>query len=244
MEKILEDFLNPNMQVAFYVILSVVLGSIIGLERELTNKWAGLRTHMLVCMGSCIFTILSIHGFPPHELIGSNGHTFAVGDPARIAAQIITGIGFIGGGTVLRHGTSIHGLTTAATLWISASIGMACGAMMGNLAIGSTIIAISVLVFIRFIEKKFIHSGTKNLKQFKIIINCKNLNSQEIVKKLDELFVNMTEFSLKKSELGEDFDKLVFKVEISNERPLQNIHKMLNSHSIEYQTISIQEIYE
>ena len=102
------------------ILLAMVLGFAIGFERELTNKWAGLRTHMLVCMGSCIFTLLSIHAFPVFA------HS-PQADPARIAAQVLTGIGFIGGGTVLKHGSAIYGLTTAAALWITASIGMACG---------------------------------------------------------------------------------------------------------------------
>ena len=107
------------------ILLAMVLGFAIGFERELTNKWAGLRTHMLVCMGSCIFTLLSIHAFPVFA------HS-PQADPARIAAQVLTGIGFIGGGTVLKHGSAIYGLTTAAALWITASIGMAynCGIVL------------------------------------------------------------------------------------------------------------------
>ena len=112
--------LDPNIIILFRIILATLLAFIPGIERELTGKFAGLRTHILVSLGACVFTILSIYGFKMHiavDVIGTN-------DPARIAAQVITGIGFIGAGTVMRHGTSVSGITTAATLWICAAIGM------------------------------------------------------------------------------------------------------------------------
>ena len=89
-----------------------------------------MRTHIFVCLGACVFTLLSIHGFPTFAT-GDNvivDQATGVRDTARIAAQIVTGIGFIGAGAVMRNGSSVHGITTAATLWIAAGIGMACGA--------------------------------------------------------------------------------------------------------------------
>ena len=118
-----------NIDFIIRILAAIVLGFLIGLERELTNKYAGLRTHILVCLGACIFTIVSIYGFPTFAT-GDNVITeqaTGIRDTARVAAQIVTGIGFIGAGTVLRNGPMIIGLTTAATLWISAAIGMACG---------------------------------------------------------------------------------------------------------------------
>ena len=123
------------------ILSALLLGFAIGLEREMTNKYAGLRTNILVCLGACIFTIISIYGFPTFA-DGDNvivSQATGVRDTARIAAQVVTGIGFIGGGTVLRHGATVFGLTTAATLWIAASIGMACGAGMYGIAIIGTI---------------------------------------------------------------------------------------------------------
>src|SRR5574344_1187864 len=111
----MENFFIQNIVVSkpllLDILLAILLGFAIGFERELTNKWAGLRPHMLGCLGSCIITIPSSHAFPVFARSPQAG-------PARIAAQILTGIGFRGGGTVLRHGYSIYGLTTAATLWI------------------------------------------------------------------------------------------------------------------------------
>lgn len=140
------------------VLSSVLLGFAIGLEREMTNKYAGLRTNILVCLGACLFTIISIYGFPE---VSVTGDELGTRDTARVAAQVVTGIGFIGGGTVLRHGATVFGLTTAATLWVSASIGMACGAGMYGLAIVATVLSILVLVSVRLFEKNVLISSTK-----------------------------------------------------------------------------------
>ena len=143
------------------VLSSVLLGFAIGLEREMTNKYAGLRTNILVCLGACLFTIISIYGFPE---VSVTGDELGTRDTARVAAQVVTGIGFIGGGTVLRHGATVFGLTTAATLWVSASIGMACGAGMYGLAIVATVLSILVLVSVRLFEKNVLISSTKNTR--------------------------------------------------------------------------------
>jgi len=103
--------------------VATALGAVIGLERELDEKAAGLRTHMIVALGSALFTLVSAYGFS--EFIGKDHVTF---DPSRIAAQIVTGIGFLGAGVILRSGFTVRGLTTAASLWLVAAIGMAAGA--------------------------------------------------------------------------------------------------------------------
>jgi putative Mg2+ transporter-C (MgtC) family protein len=105
--------------------LAAVLGGMIGVERELREREAGLRTHMLVALGSALFTIVSAYGF--HDFLAS-GQAVVRADPTRIAAQIVTGIGFLGAGAIIRQGLSIRGLTTAATLWVVAAIGLAAGA--------------------------------------------------------------------------------------------------------------------
>jgi putative Mg2+ transporter-C (MgtC) family protein len=104
--------------------VAALLGGAIGLERELDEKAAGLRTHMLVASGSALFTLVGAYGFS-----GFLGHGKVVSyDPSRIAAQIVTGIGFLGAGVIFRQGFTIRGLTTAASLWLVAAIGMAAGA--------------------------------------------------------------------------------------------------------------------
>lgn len=218
------------------ILLAMVLGFAIGFERELTNKWAGLRTHMLVCMGSCIFTLLSIHAFPVFA------HS-PQADPARIAAQVLTGIGFIGGGTVLKHGSSIYGLTTAAALWITASIGMACGCGFNSLAILSTAIVVSVLVLIRIFEKQFIHKGSKIIRKLSVSFFCPKDIMEEAYKKVLSTFQSIYEIKQKNSSDSEDFKKISFKLCLQTKNPIQYIHNELEK--IEgIESVSIQELYE
>ena len=107
--------------------VAALLGGAIGLERELDEKAAGLRTHMLVASGAALFTLVSAYGFA--GILGQSGsHVLVRLDPSRIAAQIVTGIGFLGAGVIFRQGFTIRGLTTAASLWLVAAIGMAAGA--------------------------------------------------------------------------------------------------------------------
>ncbi|HEY2219814.1 MAG TPA: MgtC/SapB family protein [Gaiellaceae bacterium] len=107
------------------LVVAAGLGAAVGVEREVREREAGIRTHLLVSLGSCLFTIVSAYGF--HEFLVS-GTNIVRADPTRIAAQIVTGIGFLGAGAIIREGLSVRGLTTAASLWVVAAIGMASGA--------------------------------------------------------------------------------------------------------------------
>jgi putative Mg2+ transporter-C (MgtC) family protein len=119
----------------FRIILATILGGIIGLEREFHGKPAGLRTNLLICLGAAVFTLIS-----KQMVEGTNDSL------TRIVAQIVTGVGFLGAGAIIQDRGGIHGLTTAATIWLVASIGIACGAGLYSLAILTTIIAIFVLI--------------------------------------------------------------------------------------------------
>jgi putative Mg2+ transporter-C (MgtC) family protein len=127
--------------------LAAVLGGVIGLERELDEKAAGLRTHMLVSVGSALFTLVSAYGF--QEFL-SSGRGVVSFDPSRIAAQIVTGVGFLGAGVIFRQGFSIRGLTTAASLWLVAAVGLATGAGYWKGAVVGTFVAV---VSLRPLEK-------------------------------------------------------------------------------------------
>jgi len=118
------------------------LGGAIGMERELRERQAGLRTHLVVCVGSALFTLVSAYGF--REFI-VNGGPLVRTDPTRIAAQIVSGIGFLGAGAIIRQGLSVRGLTTAATLWLVAAIGMASGAGYYDAAVITTLGALVTL---------------------------------------------------------------------------------------------------
>ena len=132
-------FLQPlSLEAAVKIFLAALLGAIVGLEREWGGHPAGLRTNMVIAISSCLFTILSIEGFP---LRGS------AQDTARVAAQIVTGVGFLGAGVVLRSKKHVRGLTTAATIWLVAAIGMAVGAGVYFVAVFATVLS-TVLVII------------------------------------------------------------------------------------------------
>jgi putative Mg2+ transporter-C (MgtC) family protein len=122
--------------------LAAALGGAIGFERELRDREAGLRTHLLVCLGSALFTIVSAYGF--REFLTSGDQVIRA-DPTRIAAQIVTGIGFLGAGAIIRQGLSVRGLTTAATLWVAAAIGIAAGAGYYSGAVLGTVVTIVAL---------------------------------------------------------------------------------------------------
>jgi putative Mg2+ transporter-C (MgtC) family protein len=126
--------MNPDLEMVLRLLLATFLGGAIGFQREISGKEAGLRTNMLICLGSALLTVLSIYAFP-----GS--------DPARVAAGIATGIGFIGAGVILhRTGGIVLGLTSAATIWTVAGIGIAAGAGLYIVAPAATVLALIILL--------------------------------------------------------------------------------------------------
>jgi putative Mg2+ transporter-C (MgtC) family protein len=134
--------------------VAAALGGAIGMERELRERQAGLRTHLVVCVGSALFTLVSAYGF--HEFL-VNGGAVVRADPTRIAAQIVSGIGFLGAGAIIRQGLSVKGLTTAATLWLVAAIGMAAGAGYYSAALIATAGALLTLGPLRIVSYRVIH---------------------------------------------------------------------------------------
>ena len=129
----------------YSIVLAVVFGAMVGIEREYSGKSAGLRTNVLICVGAAVFTIISKEMAGPQQSI------------TRIAAQIVTGVGFLGAGAIIQDRGGVHGLTTAATIWLVSSIGMACGAKMYYLAFVTTLIAIVVLIVMRGLTKAVEH---------------------------------------------------------------------------------------
>src|SRR5438876_2540844 len=127
---------------------ALVLGGAIGLERELTGQVAGLRTHMTVALGAALFGIVSAYGW--NEFAQVRAQTNVQVDVTRVASQIVVGVGFLGGGTILKEGATVRGLTTAASLWVTAAIGTAIA--LGSISVGlvATAILIGSLVILRF----------------------------------------------------------------------------------------------
>ncbi len=127
------------------LLLSGLLSSFIGLEREVRGRSAGLRTHLLVAVGSCVIMIISVYGFSAD---------WSNRDPARLAAQVVAGVGFLGAGAIIHYAGGIKGLTTASTIWLVMAIGLACGSMNFILAIATTFIVMVVLTTFRQLERK------------------------------------------------------------------------------------------
>lgn len=134
------------------LLLASLLGGLIGLEREVHGRPAGFRTHLLVSLGSCLFVASSIHFY---RLYGNFSGTGPIGvDPGRVAAQVVTGIGFLGAGAIIKEKAAVRGLTTAACLWLAAAVGLACGVGMFAMAVLVTALALSSLLFLKKIENR------------------------------------------------------------------------------------------
>ena len=134
------------------LLTAAVLGAVLGFEREMRNKSAGLRTNILIAIGAALFTVMS------YELAADGN-----GDPGRVAAQIVTGIGFLGAGAIMRTDSGVQGLTTAATVWVNAAVGVAAGGGEYHLAFIATLVTVSVLLLLHplegLIERKFGRPG-------------------------------------------------------------------------------------
>ncbi len=236
----METLQLAQYEIVIRIIAALLLGFTIGLEREMTNKYAGLRTNILVCLGACVFTIISIYGFPAIAISASE---YGTRDTARVAAQIVTGIGFIGGGTVLRHGATVFGLTTAATLFMAAAIGMACGSGMYLLAIVGTILCIITLVSVRFFEKNIMKNSTKNTKRLKVTLNCLNENANDIYDHIIDKYTGLKEISKKHSKSEENTTRINVILDVQSRKPIQSMYKAFQD--IEgIESVSIQEFCE
>ena len=172
---ILTDIIITSAEYLLRLVVSVVCGFAIGFERKNRNKEAGIRTHVIVALASCLMMIVSKYGF--FDLIGSGDARF---DGSRIASQIVSGIGFLGAGMIFVHKNSIKGLTTAAGIWATSGIGMAVGSGLYLLGIITTVLIVFLQVFLH-IEFKVLKHGTTS----EYIIHLKSTGeSVDIVKKL------------------------------------------------------------
>ena len=186
------------------ILLTVVLSSFVGFEREIRGRSAGLRTHLLVAVGSCVIMIISIYGLP---IIGDAGR-----DPARLAAQVITGVGFLGAGAIIHYAGGIRGLTTAGTIWLVMAIGLACGSMNFTLAIFSTVIVMIVLTSFRRIERRV----TKNHPMIIVLTSSDRPILTDILGLAREFNSNITDIATQIIQDGKD-ETLQVTFRVSNE---------------------------
>jgi putative Mg2+ transporter-C (MgtC) family protein len=149
------EILGNLILVILSLLLAALFSGVIGFEREYHGHSAGLRTHLLVAIGSALIMIISVYGFSYWDSLytAHSGVSGSSRDPARLAAQVVTGIGFLGAGTIVQNGVSVKGLTTATTIWVAMAIGLACGSGCFVIAAIATVIAFIALVSMRKIEK-------------------------------------------------------------------------------------------
>ncbi|WP_430789335.1 MgtC/SapB family protein [Virgibacillus flavescens] len=160
MGELIDQFLGEHFLISIVrILIALILSGLIGFEREIKNHSAGFRTHILVGVGSCLMMLLSLYGF--EEFIGSSENIRF--DPARIPSYVISGIGFLGAGTIMVNGMTIRGLTTAASIWTVAGIGLVVGAGMYSIAVFTTLVILLSLVFLNNFEKLFKKGVYSNL---------------------------------------------------------------------------------
>lgn len=183
----------------FRMLLASLLGGVIGLERDIHGRAAGLRTHLLVSLGAAVFTILSV---AISKNTGSSGFS---SDPGRIAAQIVTGIGFLGAGVIIKEGVNIRGLTTAACLWTVAAIGMAAGSGYFNIAVLTTGIALVGLVILKFSERFY----SKNAYRVLSIWTPIEVNASQLIEIVKNKHLKILNCDIEKNyEMGTSLTRL------------------------------------
>ncbi|MEX2415060.1 MAG: MgtC/SapB family protein [Paenibacillaceae bacterium] len=176
-------------EIGIRIFIALGLGGLIGLERELGGHSAGFRTHILVCIGSTLIVILSIYGFSQFAYEPNVRM-----DPARLAAQVVAGVGFLGAGTIMRTGTTISGLTTAASLWVVAAIGLSVGAGFYFGAILTAFVTFFSLFLLNKLEKVF--SKSRQTKELNIEVWDGNGNIGTIMSTLQELGIRIIKINI------------------------------------------------
>jgi putative Mg2+ transporter-C (MgtC) family protein len=213
METLDQLYIFLPMGFLFRIILAAFLGAIIGLEREWSDKPAGLRTNTLICVGAALFTEISLRigeGYIDFE--------FANADAARVAAQVVSGIGFLGAGTIIQSRGSVIGLTTAATMWVVAAIGMATGIQAYMFAIGTTILVLLALIPLRKAENLFINQSTY---WFQLDISDNENLLEKVENIIDEIGINVIRTSIKRKQ-----DEQIMEINYDTNGPKSKFDKL------------------
>ncbi|WP_138420208.1 MgtC/SapB family protein [Aquibacillus sediminis] len=178
------------------IFIALALSGLIGFERELKNRSAGFRTHILVGVGSCLMMLLSLYGFEAYIEKYENVRF----DPARIPSYVISGIGFLGAGTIIVNGMTIRGLTTAASIWAVAGLGLVVGAGMYSEAVFTTLVILLSLVFLNNLENRFLKG--KQVHSFQVVIGP-NLDMETLLSVVKQHNNEINKFEIEQ-ELGDD----------------------------------------
>ena len=212
----------PWPEIILRLVLAAIFGAAIGLERERKDWAAGLRTHMMVCMGSCLMMMVSSFGF--QDVVGKG---YAELDPSRVAAQIVSGIGFIGAGAILfLKPSTILGLTTASALWTVAGIGMATGGGMYFASGAATVLSIVILWGVQPLQRKF---SPKFLNKTLSITAKSSINPKEVI----DLFLSDTTLDYSNVTVSRQSKEIIIEIRLENidERKLTTILEVLQTNS-------------
>ncbi|MCO5396756.1 MgtC/SapB family protein [Ralstonia soli] len=190
-----------NVELLLRLVLAAGLGSVIGFERERLNWAAGLRTHMLVCVGAALIMLVSAFGFAD-----ALGQPNVVLDPSRVAAQVVSGIGFLGAGSILLRGEVVRGLTTAASLWSVAGIGLAVGGGMYVAAVGATAIILLILAGVKPLERRFI--SVKQQRGIQLLTERGSVTLATVHGALGTGSVRVKQFIVQQSDDDPDLDEV------------------------------------
>lgn len=216
------DFLLKNQEIIVKLILSVVVGGLTGYEREKSNQFAGFRTHILVSIGSCITSVIALELFNKYSSISTM-------DPARLPAQVLSGIGFLGAGAILKNSNGIRGLTTAAGIWATACIGIAIGYGQYVLGITAWLLVMATLYLFKNIDKVISKRSQAILKATitNLDITSKIFNTI----KASEIGIKNFQIVSRSNDIWElvfliEYDKRIILEELTNE--LKNINYVVN----------------
>jgi putative Mg2+ transporter-C (MgtC) family protein len=205
------------------ILLSIILGGLIGLEREMSHHWAGLRTHALVSLGATLFMFITTFQYSNPQV----GVDITI-DATRLAAGVITGIGFLGAGVIFKEGANVKGLTTAASIWVTASVGLLVGIAMYELAILATVLILIVLYSDLFLQRYILKE--RRLWQLKLIIKDNRKIQTKIEKfiKIRVIQLTLKDFKREKETIG-----LIYTVILPKEYPKE----LLNHHLLENKNV-------
>lgn len=204
----------------FKLFLSLVAGGLVGLNRERHKQPAGFRTHILICMGSTLLMVLSIY-------IPQTYFNFQNGDPGRIAAQVVTGIGFLGAGAIIRLGTNVRGLTTAASIWLISAVGLAIGAGLYIVSLVVVVLALFTLVILERAERKLIPQ--LNLKTIVLEFASNNFPESQIKEILKKKKIHLNEMNVSVFNNGTNHTEFKMIAKVPEDIELSELLALFNS---------------
>lgn len=199
------------------ILISFIIGTLIGIERETHNQPTGLRTHILISIGATIVMLISIY-------IPQTFTDFQNGDPGRIAAQVVSGIGFLGAGAILKFGANVKGLTTAASIWAMAALGMAVGAGMYIISLIGVLVILFALTIMDIFEKRVFKERT--LKKIELSVKKKNSDIRMLRKVLQQQDIKVVSTGFERN-VNESADKITFLVGITRKLDVQKLSEVL-----------------